>query len=279
MAEANGPIEQVYLTAYRRDFWFTQICVGSIRYWYPKVPIALIKDLGAGDFETGELEKNWDVKLFPTPVKNFGGGFAKLEPLFLEEKQRCLILDSDVVFVGRVLDALERAPGDFVIHAEDNLAPNGDHLSYDPEALRRFDPSFHPPSFIFNSGNYVATTGLLHRSDFSALVNWTEPRTLRRPDIFRGWDQGPVNYLVFKGRAEGRFTMAREVFYLWAETPSPALNLELIKRRTSPPMMMHWVGRPKSSDFAGMARADVLRFFRDYHDSRSARLPPTRASG
>jgi hypothetical protein len=45
----------------KKDFFFARICIASIRYYYPDINIELIKDPGNGKFNSGELEKYFNV--------------------------------------------------------------------------------------------------------------------------------------------------------------------------------------------------------------------------
>ena len=75
-------VEKIYINTYKFDFQQAKICIASIRYWYPQIPILLIKDHGMGAFDTNTVEKVWNVNIFDTQKKQFGWGYGKLEPLF-----------------------------------------------------------------------------------------------------------------------------------------------------------------------------------------------------
>ncbi len=79
-------IEVIYIPCYKLDFRLTRICVASIRYWYPNIPIVLIKDLKSGNFNSTELEKKFNVSVFPQNAKSYGWGFSKFEVFFQKEK-------------------------------------------------------------------------------------------------------------------------------------------------------------------------------------------------
>ena len=96
-------IQKIYIACCKKDAWFTKLCVASIRYWYPRIPIFLIKDYLWGDFDTSEIEQRLDVSVLDTERKKLGWGFSKLEAMFLENNERILVFDSDTVFVGRVV--------------------------------------------------------------------------------------------------------------------------------------------------------------------------------
>src|SRR5437762_4841483 len=98
------PVDCIYIAACARDARLTRICVASIRYFYPDIPIRLLP----GDtLQTGlaeELRQYWGVELVNLPQADYGWGFAKLEPLFGPRGEKFLVLDVDTVFTGRVLD-------------------------------------------------------------------------------------------------------------------------------------------------------------------------------
>jgi hypothetical protein len=93
-------IEQVYICGSEHDLRYTRCCVASIRRWYPEIPITLLKDETNGQYSTQELELAWNVDVFESERPLPGRGWAKLDPLFLAGRRRCLILDSDIVFLG-----------------------------------------------------------------------------------------------------------------------------------------------------------------------------------
>src|SRR6266536_220878 len=201
-------IDKIYIATHKYDLRLTRICVASIRYWYPEIPIYLIKDYFNGDFPTEEVERVWRVKVFETPYRYFGWGMSKLEPVFSEQGSRFLILDSDIVFTGSVLETLEQHAEDFVVNLETQTAERLHEIYFDLAKLNEFDPQFHFPGTTFNTGQYVATGGILNREDFD-VVNWTtSPPSLKYPQIFRNGDQGVLNYVLAKKAEAGQVTVA-----------------------------------------------------------------------
>jgi hypothetical protein len=75
------------------------------------------------------------------------------------------------------------------------------------------------------------------------------------------------NYALFKGYAQGRLSFVGARFYVWAWSDTRRLKLEMIMRKTSPPVVFHWNGK-KSEDLAQLPRADILEFFRNQFLSR-----------
>ncbi len=99
-------IDTIYIACYRYDQHMVRTCAASIRHWYPQADICLLRDLGKGDFSTTEIERTLNVRVLSLERKVFGWGFSKLEPLFLPERSKFLVLDADTVFLGPVLDKL-----------------------------------------------------------------------------------------------------------------------------------------------------------------------------
>src|SRR5437016_535132 len=118
----NMKIDAIYVSCYRYDVQLTHVCVASIRFWYPEIPIWLVKDETYGPFDTWEIERVWGARVFPSHLQKLGWGFGKLQVMFQPGNLRCLCLDSDIIFVGRVLDALEACDEDFVV-AELDFSP------------------------------------------------------------------------------------------------------------------------------------------------------------
>ena len=50
-----------------------------------------------------------------------------------------------------------------------------ERLAYKLAPLAVIDPLYQPPDFIFNTGNYVATSGCLKRSDFDEVIRGISP--------------------------------------------------------------------------------------------------------
>ena len=65
-------IDGICIACYRHDVELTRLCVASIRYWYPDIPIWLVKDQKYGPFSTREIEKVWRVGVFASDSKHFG---------------------------------------------------------------------------------------------------------------------------------------------------------------------------------------------------------------
>ena len=75
-------VDCIYVAASALDARYTRICVASIRFFYPEVPIRL---LVGGRLQPGladELKKYWNVTAELSVKGDYGWGFVKLEVLF-----------------------------------------------------------------------------------------------------------------------------------------------------------------------------------------------------
>ncbi len=260
-------IDAVYISTYRQDLPLTRICVASIRYWHPDVPIRLIKDTGAGQFDTSEIEKLWNVSLVDTAQRSFGWGFAKLEPLFFDTAEKFLIVDSDTVFTGPVLDMLNRIEAPFIVDDETQPAEEVKRLYYDLVELNKLDPAFQPCGKNFNSGQWVGTSGLVSRDDFAAVVEWSTPPKLKYPQMFMPGDQGVLNYVLEKLANSGSFELARAPLMWWAPRDIASLDLPAMARSSPYSRIIHWAGcKLYAKD--PMPRTDILEFFEQHYYAR-----------
>lgn len=258
-------VERVYINTYRRDFWFAKICIASIRYWYPDLPIRLIKDFGAGDFDTSFLSREMNVDVMNTGRKSFGWGFGKFEPLFQDQRERFLFVDADTVMLGPVLDHLPKE-FDFVVDEENLAGPKIDHLYFDRDKLAKYDPEFVFPGYAFNTGQWVGTSGILQRSDFDPHIQWEPVPHLVSSDLFKQADQGILNYILLKKAQAGNLTLKRSPIMVWpAEGRSNHIHLDPIKaKRDSYPLIMHFAGM-KGRRASAFPHADILNFYTRYY--------------
>ncbi len=241
--------------------------MASIRRWYPDIPIRLIKDTGAGAFDTREIETLWDVSVVDTGMRRFGWGFAKLEPMFFETQEKFLIVDSDTVFTGPVLDMLAGYTAPFIVDDETQPPDEVKRLYYDLKALQKLDPAFTPCGKNFNSGQWVGTSGLVQRSDFADVVQWSDPPLLKYPEMFMPGDQGVLNYILEKLALTGRFELARAPLMWWAPRDLADLNLDQMISASPYNRIIHWAGCKLYAD-TPMPRKDILNYFEDKYYSK-----------
>ena len=257
-------IDCVYVTASTLDARLTRICVSSVRAFYPHIDIQL---LIGGPLQLGletELKKYWGVAAANIPRANYGWGFVKLEPLFLPFRSRFLILDSDTAITGPVLESIGSLQSDFIVDNEEYASDAISLRYYDWRKVRDVDSKAQPPRFVFNTGQWVGTSGVLTRRDFDPWVEWRFPRRLRRPNCFFPGEQGVLNYvLVQKAMLEG-LDVERRPIMRWPGYGLEAHIVDGIRSGAAKPIIIHWAGVKKirHSDMVG---ADILVYFEDLY--------------
>jgi hypothetical protein len=266
-AAGRDAVDVIYLAACSRDARLTRICVASIRYFYPDVPIKIL----AGDIlQPGlaqELKKSWNVGVADLPVGDYGWGMVKLEPLFGPPGQRFMVCDVDTAFTGPILDVRAKSDAPFFVDDEQLSDADFKRLYYDWDALAALDPDVQSGRKAFNVGQWFGTAGIVQREEFDPWLNWTLPRSLRHQDTFMGGDQGVMNYVVLKKEALEGLRIDRHTFMRWPGHGMDDLDVETVKNRKAPPLVIHWAGM-KATLLRDMAGAGLLQFFEDYYYTR-----------
>ena len=108
-------ISSIVVCCFKKDLHLLRICLASIRFWHPEIPIYLLKDSSQGKFNTTEMEDAVNASCFPCEYLAGGWGLTKIESLFSDTKEKVLLLDSDTVLLGPILERLEQYDEDFII--------------------------------------------------------------------------------------------------------------------------------------------------------------------
>ncbi len=261
-------IDIIYIPCYRRDFRLTRICVASIRHWYPHIPIVLVKDLMMRDFDTSEIEKHFNVQVYPQKARLYGWGFSKFEVFFEEEKKRFLMLDSDIVLAGPILDELEKYDEDWIVHDEKFTQEDLLRYYFDPEKIKKLDPDFNFPNFTFNTGQLIGWTGVLKREEFSRFIEWKEPRIqLYREAFTFGGEQPLLNYLLMKKMDKKEISLRRLFFMREGQHADTAeVTIERLEKKEGYPFIIHWHDKKPKVFLPSMKlipRNDILKYFED----------------
>jgi len=254
-------IDCIYVCGWRGDLRFTQCCVASIRQWYPHIRICLIQDELNGCYDTSVLEKAYGVEIFPSLPRRYGWGVGKLEPLFEGQRERFLVIDSDVVFVGPVLDHLEHYDEDFVVVDEHHEPEEMEENYFQPCEVERLFPGFRFPGYVFNTGQFVGTSGILKRADFSRLIAFDQPPRYLMPEVFRCGEQGLLNFVLQAQHQAGALTLRRVQFMRWPPLLREG-DVDLARLGSDSPydFLLHWAG-PKDIAFDAVPMAAVLLHF------------------
>jgi lipopolysaccharide biosynthesis glycosyltransferase len=193
----------------------------------------------------------------------------KLEALFLPTKERCLILDSDIVFLGNLLGVLEQYDEDFVVANTPNPPEETAKYYFDLSKLNKLDPDFVFPNYTFNSGHIVATTGILKREDFEPFVRFSKPPSLIYPGVFAFGQQGILNYVLLKKLQEGKISLRREPFMWWAGwLKEKTVKLRKLTKNSPYPVLVHWAGFKGNTSFQVIRNGHILRHFESAYYSR-----------
>jgi GT2 family glycosyltransferase len=254
-------VDCVYVAASTHDARYTRICVASIRYFYPELPIRL---LVGGRLQHGladELQLYWNVGIADLAAEGeYGWGFVKLEPLFGPRGERFLILDSDTVLTGPILDVQAECKAPFLVDGEAQPDRRAKEIYYDWQSVRKVDPGARRPEFLFNTGQWFGTAGVLMRDDFAPWVEWTMPRRLHPPSLFMNGEQGILNYVLNQKAAKDGLRVERRQIMHWPGHSMHGLDAEAVSRRAAEPRVVHWAGmkRIRQRDMIG---ADLLAYF------------------
>ncbi|WP_205508576.1 hypothetical protein [Longitalea arenae] len=258
-------IDKIYINTHRYDLKFTRICIASIRYWYPEIAINLIIDYSNGATDTKKMQRNWNIGILETGKQRYGWGFGKFEPLFLNKKETFLVLDSDTVLAGPVLDKLSGIEADFVVDKEVQPAEKLKHLYYDPEEIIKLYPNFRYPGYSFNSGQWVGNSKVLSKNDFDNLITWKPSPKLSYPQFFKQADQGLFNLIIHLKEQEKKVSVARIPLMIWPDGgAADFIDLDAIKNKERKfPYVIHWAGM-KFKSISEYPRMDILSFYEEY---------------
>ncbi len=260
------PIDVVYVAASALDFRFTRICIASIRHFYPDVPLQLLPGGPLQPRLVDELQRYWSVSVAPMALGDYGWGFVKLEPLFGKAGGRFLVLDSDTVMTGRVLDGWQWGDAQFIVDDESQSDADTKRLYYDWEALPAGNGHEDRPGFVFNTGQWFGTAGVLTREDFGQLVEWKMPRRARG-EQFKCGEQGILNYVLNQKARRGEIRVERRTIMRWPGHSLEGLSAETVTSGAAPPVIIHWAGM-KQTLMRSMPGRDLLFLFEEEYFRR-----------
>ena len=262
----KSSVDCIYIGAFGGDPRLTRICVASIRYFYPDIPIRVLPGSPLKPGLVKELKRYWntDIADLPDAGLDYGSGFVKLEPLFGPPGERFLMIDADTVLSGPVLDIWREGDAPFLVDEEEQPDNEIKRLYFDWEKIAEVIPGTKRPQYVFNTGQWFGTAGLVTRDDFSPLVEWTMPRRLRYPKHFMTGDQGIQNYVFNVTAARGTLNVQRRKIMFWPVHAMEGMDAKHLAARTAPAYVVHWAGL-KRRWLQDMVRADMLEFFEKFY--------------
>lgn len=275
-------VDCIYIGAFGGDPRLTRICLASIRYFYPDISLRVLPGSPLRRNLVKEMKRYWnaDVADLPDAGLDYGSGFVKLEPLFAPVGERFLMIDADTVLSGPVLDIWREGDAPFLVDEEEQPDNEIKRLYFDWEKIAEVLPETKRPQYVFNTGQWFGTGGLVTREDFSSLVEWTMPRKLHYPKHFMTGDQGIQNYVFNHRAAAGNLEVQRKKIMFWPVHAMDGMDAEHLAARTAPAYVVHWAGL-KQRWLSDMVRPDMLEFFERYYYSRvpfGGVLRPVRAA-
>jgi hypothetical protein len=269
---------EIALLCNKQDVYLTNICVASIRYYYPDVVIFLIKDELNGTFSTDVLEEKFSVNLLDLGLKKFGWCTGKISLILAEQLKgrKFLLLDSDIVFIGKVLDKLvpELVNTDFIVSPEWGTEPDNDWFRrtyYDIKWAQQLYPDYRFPDYTFNCGQMIVTPGRFKPEEFKGFVElkefpyWTKVADTHLPCR----DQSLLNILLPLKNNREEISLKQIIFMLWSEEGDKinSLQLQHIKQEGYP-FLIHWAGAVRVPFLKKMTRSDILLFFQQEYYKR-----------
>lgn len=256
----------------KKDFFLAKICIASIRYFYPEIPIELVKDFGNGHFKSTQLEGTFNVKSIDLGIQKMGWSGAKFHYLYqMPTGKKVLLLDADIVFAGpfleRLIDTFEQ--NDYVISADLNNDPYSEFARvtyFDTKKIESHFPEYKHPGYFFNAGQIFVTVGSIAKNE---LDKFFDPSTFpywRDNALFPLVDQSVYNYLLPTLSQQGKLKVATEHFMLWSRSEAAKqITLKNIIEKSFNGGVIHWAGDLRLGFIQKMTRGDILKFFEDFY--------------
>jgi len=267
---------KVAITVNKSDYWFCKICVASVRYFYPDVPVYIIKDELKGAFSTAELEDNWNVQVIELAQKKFGWSAAKIH-FYADERfagQKFLVLDADIVFLGKILDKFADIidKNDFIVSPEPSDEPYTDWVTrtyFDVKKVEGEYQHYKFPGYFFNCGQMFVRMGALTKKDAEPFFDFDHYPYWKNLQQFPLVDQSMLNFLLPLMSNEGKIKLVHnEPYMLWSESPDLKISTEDLKSGKCGPYLLHWAGAVRNSHTKIMSHSNVLAFFEDFYYSK-----------
>ena len=262
----------VVVFANRKDFFFTKICIASIRYYYPDIEIFLVKDQLNGNFRTRKLRNVYNVKLLHLSKKYFGWSAAKLHFLLNKniEAKRYLCLDSDIIFVGRVMEKLEEVEAQFIFNPHYLDPPFSDYMKQiflDPHEIQRVFADYEYPGYFFNAGQTVVVPGLITPDLLSSCFDCERYPYYKNQDIFRTVDQSILNAVIPVLKNRKKIEVAElEYMKLSIDFFSGEVNNDFDKiKEGKNAFMVHYAGEFRDRNLSKMRGEQILGGFRNLY--------------
>ncbi|MBE9199415.1 MULTISPECIES: hypothetical protein [unclassified Nodularia (in: cyanobacteria)] len=199
----------IVTACWKGDYFLVKATCASIRHFLGDVPICVIVD---GDFSIQELENLYGVQpLYLSQLSNPelrrrcpGSSRAKLAAIWEGPFEHFLYLDSDAIVWGNLLEKFDLTTTDFVVMRPPLYGCLPKHevsrWFFNVDTLLEIDPTFewqNQPYFC--AGAFAAKRNCFDLQEYLRL----EALADKYPELFKFWDQGIVNYMVFSANQAG----------------------------------------------------------------------------
>lgn len=255
-----------------QDYALAKGTCASIRYFLGDVPICLLVD---GPLNVDDMKRAYNVKVINADnmkydvlrKRSFGWGTTRMIAFWESPFERFLIIDSDVVVWGNVLQHANFDDYDIIIDQP--------CYGYTQEMVQEYFfnlPVFEKdyPGFEWRERPFVCPAVLFAKRDVFDLDEYIKILDYvdQKPGIFKYGDMGFINYMMFKGDEEGKLRLgSADIQYIVKDFP-----LEDVKKRfpmsVDKPVVsendgtvIHWAG-PKPTLSTNKTYADPMTFFR-----------------
>jgi hypothetical protein len=259
----------------RRDYFFTKLCVASIRYYYPNVEIFLVKDSLNGNFNTKLIERKFNVKPITLSKKYFGWGASKLH--FLLENntldKKILFLDSDIIFLGNVLEKLCENNSKIIVNPEYYTYPmDPTVMQYyvDPEKIKLTYPQYDFPGYFFNVGQFVINPTIFHEKYLKSCFDKNKFPYFIDYKNFNTAEQSILNVIFPIICKEKNITLGIADFMKWSvsffnDEKNDDINLLLDGKCD---YLLHYAGDIRNNQLLKMKGYHLLTFFRNEYNKK-----------
>jgi hypothetical protein len=261
----------IVVFANAKDFFFTKLCITSIRYFYPIVEIFLVKDELNGKFNSKVLEKKFDVKIIKLSKKFYGWSAAKLHFLIeRDENKKYLCLDSDILFLGKVLNKLNFIKADFIVSPEYfELTTKVKEVFIDPSKMSKYYPNYKYPGYFFNGGQTVVNPSKIHQEDFNNIFDKENYPYYLNYDDFKFVDQSILNALLPSLSNAKRIRLeAIEFMKSSAEFFSVSQNNTISILDLNNEYLVHYAGDLREYTLMKMNGKNLLIYFKSVYEKK-----------
>jgi hypothetical protein len=265
-------VEQIFLVTYRYDLANLIVCLESIRYWYPDIPITVVKNRNEGDFPIDFLAGHFKLSVIDSPAARYGSYFGSLEPYLTGRSGRFLVMDTDTALTGPVLDFLGSLSADFVVDLEEQPEHKLRALYWNPDGIKDYIPEYSRAWFTFNNGAVCGTGDKVTRADFADFMNWpdgAEP-SMKDSSVFPMADMTAINVAINRKAVRGEITVDRVALMIYAPFYMESQS-DLVRRiadRSGPELrIIHWADQ-KHLPIAKRPLGQVYQFYRSRFFSR-----------